>query len=138
LKVLVDTSVWVDFFNGHPSPQANTLAALIRDEVDIVTCGVIAAEVLQGFRSARTVAVIERHFSEMEWLTPAEPATYLAAAALFRELRSRGTTIRSTIDCLIACLADAGGALLLHKDRDLDRILESRLVRARAVPSLST
>jgi len=135
LKVLVDTSVWVDFFNGYSSPQANTLAALIKDNVEIVTCGVIAAEVLQGFRNARTVAVIERHFSEMEWLTPEEPATYLAAAALFRGLRSRGITIRSTIDCLIACLADAGGALLLHKDRDLDRILDSRLVGARAVPS---
>jgi predicted nucleic acid-binding protein len=83
--------------------------------------------------SARIVATIELHISEMEWLTPEEPATYLAAAALFRGLRSRGITIRSTIDCLIACLADTGGALLLHKDRDLHRILESKLVGARAV-----
>jgi predicted nucleic acid-binding protein len=136
LKVLVDTSVWVDFFNDHHSPQADTLAALIDDEVDIVTCGVIVAEVLQGFRNTRIVATIERHFSEMEWLTPEEPATYLAAAALFRDLRSRGVTIRSTIDCLIACLAGTGGALLLYKDRDLDRILESKLTGARALPSV--
>lgn len=135
MKVLVDTSVWVDFFNGHPSPQAETLASLIRDQAEIVTCGVVAAEVLQGFRSARIVATVERHFSEMEWLTPQEPATYLAAAALFRALRSRGITIRSTIDCLIACLAEAGGALLLHKDQDLGRILGSSLVRARAFPT---
>jgi hypothetical protein len=125
----------IDFFNGHSSPQADALATLIKDDVDIVTCGVVAAEVLQGFRSARTVAVIERHFSEMAWLTPEEPATYVAAAALYRGLRSRGVTIRSTIDCLIACLADAGGALLLHKDRDLDGILDSGLVEARKVPS---
>jgi predicted nucleic acid-binding protein len=135
LRVLVDTSVWVDFFNDHRSPQADTLAALIDDEVEIVTCGVIVAEVLQGFRSARIVATVERHFAEMEWLTPEEPATYVAAAALFRALRSRGITIRSTIDCVIACLAETGGTLLLHKDRDLDRIVESKLVRTRALPA---
>lgn len=131
MKVLVDTSVWVDFFNGYASRQAETLAALIRNDANIVTCGVIAAEVLQGFRDARTVARIERHFSEMEWLTPDEPATYLAAAALYRSLRSRGITIRSTIDCLIACVAEAGDALLLYKDSDLERIIASKLVRAR-------
>jgi hypothetical protein len=120
-----------DVFNGRRKPHPEALKAMIGDQLDIVTCGVVAAEMLQGFRDARTVAAIERHFSEMEWLTPEEPATYLASAALFRALRSRGITIRSTIDCLIACLAEAGGALLLHKDRDVTRILESKLVRTR-------
>ena len=133
MRVLVDTSVWIDFFNDHRSPQADALARLIEDEVEIVTCGVIVAEVLQGFRDAKIIAAVERHFSEMEWLTPEEPTTYVAAASLFRTLRSRGITVRSTIDCVIACLAGAGGALLLHKNKDLDRIVESTLAGARAL-----
>ena len=49
---------------------------------------------------------IEQHFVEMEWLTPREPETYLEAANLYRQLRSQGRTIRSTIDCIIAKLAE--------------------------------
>jgi hypothetical protein len=44
---MVDTSVWVDFFNGHPSRQGDALAHLIREEADLVTFGLIASEVLQ-------------------------------------------------------------------------------------------
>jgi hypothetical protein len=58
----------VDFFNGHPSPQAETLAHLIREETDIVTCGLIVSEVLQGLRQAKGRVNIERHFREMDWL----------------------------------------------------------------------
>ena len=99
MRVLVDTSVWVDFLNGHSSPQAETLAQLIRD-ADLVTCGLIVAEVLQGLRQAKSLLTIESHFREMEWLSPREPETYIEAADLFRRLRARGVTIRSTIDCV--------------------------------------
>jgi len=83
MRVLVDSSAWVDFFNGHPSPQADALARLIREEADVLTCGVVAAEVLQGIRRSKSLTKIERHFREMEWLTPREPETYLEAADLY-------------------------------------------------------
>ncbi len=134
MRVLVDTSAWVDFFNGHPTPQADALAQLIREEADVLTCGVVAAEVLQGIRRSANLAKIERHFLDMEWLTPREPETYLEAANLYRNLRSRGLTIRSTIDCVIAKLAEENDALLLSTDRDLQLIIDSKLLDIRSLP----
>lgn len=134
MRVLVDTSAWVDFFNGHPSPQAEALARLIHEEADVLTCGVVAAEVLQGIRRSKSLAKIEKHFLDMEWLTPQEPETYLEAADLYRKLRSKGLTIRSTIDCIIAKLAEENNALLLSKDRDIQLIVDSKLLDLRALP----
>src|SRR5436305_13220251 len=134
MRVLVDTSVWVDFFNGHPSRHAETLTHLIREEAHLVTCGLIVSEVLQGLRQAKSLLNIERHFREMEWLSPKEPDTYIEAAELFRRLRARGITIRSTIDCVIANLAAHYDALILSKDRDLTLIVESKLLALRSMP----
>lgn len=125
MKVLVDTSVWVDFFNGHPSQEAGALADLIESDADIATCGVIAAEFLQGIRSQAMVERLERHFLDLTWLTPHGPQTYLAAANLYRTLRRQCVTVRSTIDCLIACLAGEWDYLLLARDRDFTHILAS-------------
>ena len=134
MRVLVDTSAWVDFFNGHPSPEAEALTRLIREEADVLTCGVVVAEVLQGLRKSKTLTKIEQHLLGMEWLTPREPETYVEAANLYRHLRSKGVTIRSTIDCVIAQLADEHDVLLLSKDRDLRLIIESGLLDLRALP----
>lgn len=138
MRVLVDTSVWIDFFNRQPGPEAEaeveTLARLLEDEVEIVTCGVVVAEFLQGIRESEGLAKLERHFRDMECLAPREPDTYFAAARMYRELRSLGITVRSTIDCLIACLAAEHGALLLARDRDIAAILASGISSARALP----
>jgi predicted nucleic acid-binding protein len=128
--------VWVDFFNGYDSPEADALARLLADEADLLTCGVIAAEVLQGLRDQSTMGVIERNFIDMEWLTPLEPGTYVAAAELFRSLRRTGITVRSTIDCIIARLAEENDALLLAKDRDMRFIVDSGLSAARVFPPI--
>jgi predicted nucleic acid-binding protein len=134
VRVLVDTSVWVDFLNGHSSPEAETLVQLIREDADLVTCGLIVAEVLQGLRQAKSLLTIESHFREMEWLSPREPDTYIEAADVFRRLRARGLTIRSPIDCVIAKLAAQNGALILSKDRDLALIVESKVLDLRSMP----
>lgn len=125
MRVLVDTSVWVDFFNDYPSREAETLVSLLRDEEDIVTCGLVAAELLQGFRDEGTVRRVRRHLLDMDWLSPTEPGTYFAATELYRALRVTGVTIRSTVDCIIACLAAEHGCQVLARDRDFDRILRS-------------
>jgi len=134
MNVLVDTSVWVDFFNGHASPEADTLARLIADRVDLCTCGVIVTEFFQGIRERRTLATLEEHFREMPLLVPRDPDTYFAAAAVFRKLRRKGITVRSTIDCLVAQLAAEGDALLLAKDRDLRLIIDSGVLPVDAMP----
>ena len=133
VKVLVDTSVWVDFFNGHESPEAGKLADLIRRVENIVVCRVVLAQFFQGIRRRENVEELESYFRDMPCLAPMEPDTYLSAAALFRDLRARGVTIRSTIDCVIARLAEENSALLLAKDQDMRLIVESGLCRIRAV-----
>ncbi len=134
MRVLIDTSVWIDFFNGYPSPEAETLAQLIEDEVELLTCGVIVAEFMQGIRDSEALEKLEFHFRDMDWLSPEEPKTYLSAAELYRRLRARGITIRSTIDCLIAVLAQEHGAFILAKDRDIRLIVESGLLELREFP----
>jgi len=127
LKVLVDTSVWVDYSNGFDSPEADLLERLVMTEQDICTCGVVVAEFLQGLRSIRSVREYSRLFGDMTWLTPGEPETYLAAAALYRDLRRNGVTVRSTIDCMVVMLAAENHCLLLARDADISRILASGL-----------
>ena len=134
MRVLVDTSVWVDFFNQHPSSHTDLLTRLIEDEVELVTCGVVVAEFFQGIRRTDSLPELESHFRFMSYLAPREPETYFAAAALFRGLRARGITIRSTIDCLIACLAKENNTPLLAKDRDMTMILASEICQVRGVP----
>jgi predicted nucleic acid-binding protein len=128
LRVLVDTSVWVDFTNGYASTQADKLASLIEQEEDIFTCGVVVAEFLQGLRNTRSIIQYKLHFRDLEWLSPQEPDTYEEAAGLYRKLRSKGISVRSTIDCLIVRLAEVHGCMILARDRDISLILDSGLV----------
>jgi predicted nucleic acid-binding protein len=134
MRVLVDTSVWIDFVNGHPSPEADALARYLDSDADLATCGVIMAEFFQGLRRPDSVARLLPYFNSMVYLRPREPASYLAAADLFRGLRRQGVTIRSTIDCLILQLAEEHSAFVLAKDRDIQHILDSGLTRVTAAP----
>lgn len=136
MRVLVDTSVWADFFNRHDSEEATTLAALLDEEHEIATCGVVLAEFFQGLRDQRSASRLERYFLDMTYLAPREPDTYLEAANLHRDLRRRGVTVRSTIDCLIVRLAAEHGVHLLARDRDMALILGSGLTPVEAAPLL--
>lgn len=136
MRVLVDTSVWVDFFNGHDSREATSLARYIESDADICTCGIVLAEFFQGLRKASSIARLRSYFEAMLYFRPSEPGTYFAAADLYRRLRAGGVTVRSMPDCLIACVAAEGGAAVLAKDKDLTRILRSGLTAARSAPLL--
>lgn len=138
MNVLVDTSVWVDFFNGQTTPQTSAVRAFLDQGDDIATCGVVLAEFFQGLRSSRSVKELRPFFELMPCLAPSEPDTYFRAAELFRRLRARGITVRSTIDCLIVCLAAQHGYYVLAKDRDIELILDSGLSPARAAPLSET
>jgi predicted nucleic acid-binding protein len=134
VRVLVDTSVWVDFLNGYTSPQADELAALLDGEDEVCTCGIVVAEVFQGLRRAEGRQAIRRSFESLTFLEPSGISPYLRAAELFRALRARGKTIRSTVDCVIAVLAEENGCAVLARDRDLDTLLSSGLLKSRAWP----
>ena len=130
MRVLVDTSAWAEFLNGTASAEARAVDRLLGGEDDVVTCGLVVAEVFQGIRRDR--AELEAFFRTMTFLEPAGIDTYLRAAGLHRALRRRGITIRSTIDCFLAVLAAENGCDLLFRDRDLGRIVASRLLELQA------
>jgi hypothetical protein len=116
--ILVDTSVWIDFFNGHRSAHADRLAAAIDGGEAIALPGLVITEVLLGLRSD---AKADRILQLLDAFGPGpEPtrADHVAAARLYRTCRSKGVTIRSTIDCLIAQLCLRDGLSLLTRDRD--------------------
>lgn len=132
MKVLVDTSAWVEFINGTRSPHADAVEALLRGEDEVCTCGIVVAEVFQGLRKDATRAAIERSFREMSFLEPAGIEVYLRAAFVYRKLRQAGVTIRSTIDCVVAVMAEEAGCALLARDRDMQALLGSGVVKVKA------
>ena len=138
MKVLVDTSAWVDFLNGFPSPAADALAELLRGDDDVCTCGIVVAEVFQGLRRDRGRDTIQRSFEDMTFLEPPGIHLYFRAAELYRGLRKRGKTVRSTIDCVIAAIAEDGGCGLLARDSDMDAILDSGLSKVERWPPPSS
>lgn len=121
MMVLVDTSVWIDFFAGRSRPHVTALVDLIRNENDLCLCGVILAEVLQGIRSDADYTKTEESFGALIFLHM-EGATFVRAAQTYRSLRKFGVTIRKPVDCMIASVAMEHDIHLLHNDRDFDHI----------------
>jgi predicted nucleic acid-binding protein len=136
--VLVDTSVWADYLNGHPSAQADALDELLGGDHEVCTCGVVVAEVFQGLRQEAKRERIAGLFRLLTFFEPEGFDPYFRAADLYRELRASGYTVRSTIDCVIAVLAAQHGASVLAKDRDLAAILASNLLEVEAWPPPSS
>ena len=131
MKVLIDTSAWIDFLNGHASPERRAVAELVAGEEEICTCGVVVAEVFQGLCRNKVRGELQRLFQNLLFLEASGIAIYLRAAEIYRSLREQGVTVRSTIDCLIAALAEENGCLILARDRDLALIVQSGLVKSR-------
>jgi predicted nucleic acid-binding protein len=135
MKILIDTSAWIDFFNGYQSPERRAVAELAAGSEELCTCGVIVAEVFQGLRRDKGREDLQRLFRKLLFLEPSGIELYLRAADLYRSLRQKGKTVRSTIDCLIAVLAEEHGCFILARDRDLTLILQSGLVKSRMLMS---
>lgn len=120
--MLVDTSVWIDYFNGHVSAEADRLARAIADNEPIILCGIVMTEILLGLRSDAEAGHIAEILDTFDMIPEPDRVDYCEAAALYRRCRSQGFTIRSTIDCLIAQLCLRHDYDLLTKDRDFQRI----------------
>ena len=120
-EVLVDTTVWIDFFGGLPHKHVVALRELIENDENLCVCGVILTEVLQGIRSDADYRKTRDYFDSLVFL-PMRQVTFLRAADLYRSLRKKGVTIRKPIDCLIAAVAIEYELPLLHNDRDFDQI----------------
>lgn len=120
--ILVDTSAWIDYLNGHASKEANYLAQLIENNEPIVVPDIILTEILLGIKTEKEATRIANLLEIFEASPSLERKDYLAAAQIYRSCRSQGYTIRSTIDCLIAQLCLRHQYQLLTKDKDFQTI----------------
>ncbi len=117
--ILVDSSVWIDFFRGTRNPQAETLDGLL-GTARIVVGDLIVAEVLQGVRNEREFQQVRKTLDTFEQVDIVGKHIALEAAKNFRRLRDLGFTVRKTIDTLIATRCIESNYSLLHADRDFD------------------
>ena len=122
MKILVDTSVWIDFFNGISSAPKMTLRKLLEAEEEVCVSSYILTETLQGFKDDREFEAAKRNLLYLPILGLAETESYVNAAQMYRTCRKQGLTIRKTADCLIAQTAIEHDIPLLHNDKDFDRI----------------
>ena len=120
--IVVDTSVWIDVLNETRAPQAQRCVELIESGEPIALTDVILTEVLQGLRSDREAALVDRHLRAFPILRLEDLDDFVLAAKLYRTARRAGVTIRKTLDCLIAAPCVRTGAPLLHADQDFDRL----------------
>ncbi|MBM3391979.1 MAG: PIN domain nuclease [Betaproteobacteria bacterium] len=119
--ILVDSSVWIDYFRGTASRKSEFLARQIDDGgVEIVAGDLIVAEVLQGFRSEKQAREAVAAFDLIETVDIGGRTLAVKSARNYRLLRAKGVTVRSTIDCLIATFCIERRIRLLHDDRDYE------------------
>ncbi len=117
--LLVDSTVWIDYFNGANTSQAEFLNRIL-DRFPILVGDLILAEVLQGFRSDKDFEAALRALAKFTQAQMVTPAMAMQSARNYRLLRQRGVTVRKTIDCLIATYCIENDHELLHNDRDFD------------------
>ncbi|MBV1825356.1 MULTISPECIES: type II toxin-antitoxin system VapC family toxin [Acetobacteraceae] len=117
--ILVDSSVWIDFFRGTVTPQVDVLDRLLGEE-PVAIGDLMMTEVLQGFASERDFNKARRMLGALDLVEIGGRDVMIEAARYFRDLRARGITIRKTIDTLIATRCIVSGYRLLYSDRDFD------------------
>ena len=121
--ILVDSSVWIDYFRGTVTPQTERLDAVLGVEL-LAPGDLILTEVLQGFASERDFDQARRLMTALEVVDLAGQQIAIQAARNFRTLRARGITVRKTIDTVIATRCIESGLSLLYSDRDFDPFVE--------------
>jgi predicted nucleic acid-binding protein len=120
---LVDSSVWIDYFNGADTPQTDKLDGLLGRE-PLSIGDLILSEVLQGFDDNRDFAKARRLLTSLMMVQIGGPEIAIVAAQNFRYLRKRGVTVRKTIDTMIATRCIESGYDLLHSHRDFEPFVQ--------------
>jgi len=115
--IVVDSSVWIDYFSGRKSPAAEKLDSLLGD-TPIAAGDLMLVEVLQGFRTDSDFATARELLMSLTVLNMLNTSIALSSAANFRTLRKKGITVRKTIDTIIATYCIENGLALLYSDKD--------------------
>ena len=117
--IYVDSSVWIDYFRGTGTPQAELLDSLLGSE-PLLIGDLVLAEVLQGFQNDRDFNKAKQLLTSFQTINVVDTTIAIQAARNFRILRGHGVTVRKTIDTLIATRCIKSGLVLLHNDKDFD------------------
>ena len=130
--IVIDSAVWIAWFNGRSGPHVDRLeAALLRNE-EILTAPVIIAEVLEGFSDDRDFELARGVLTGLRSVA-LDVDGHVQSARLYRSLRKRGITIRGVVDCIIAQTCLSEGAEILTPDRDFAAIAKHTALRLCAV-----
>ncbi len=117
--ILVDSSVWIDYFNGTITPETDKLDSLLGEEL-LAIGDLILTEVLQGFGSERDFNQARKMLTSFTVVELGGREIAIQAARNFRTLRELGVTVCKTIDTVIATRCIESGYDLLHSDKDFD------------------
>lgn len=133
--ILVDSSVWIDFFSSSPGRAGDELRRMIEDSEPFALTGIVVAEVLQGLM--RDSAPIARFLEQWDMLEPRGFDTYRRAAEICRLARGKGVTL-STIDTLIAAIALEHRTSVFTLDQDFSRIARLAGLELYTSPGMSS
>lgn len=117
--VLVDTSIWIEYFRDSKTPAVDLFDKLLNND-QVTVCPLIFQEVLQGIRDQTEYSQTKELLESLPRLKADVYLAAIGAADIFRSLRQQGITIRKSNDCLIAWYALNAGCPVLHNDRDFD------------------
>lgn len=117
--ITADSSVWIDYLGGRVTPKAQLLDEVLDDSSrDVVLLDVVLMEVLRGCRYEHEWRLANQALSNLPVHTAGGGVVARSAAALYRQLRKTGLTVRSPIDLLLGSWCISTGCALIHNDRD--------------------
>ena len=117
--IVVDTTVWIDYFNGLSTVQTDYLDDLLLRQ-PILVGDLILGEILQGFQREEDFEAARGALGKLVQAQMLNPDLAVQSARNYRALRTMGITVRKTIDCFIATFCIENAHELLHNDRDFD------------------
>jgi len=123
MALIVDSSVWIDFFNGHPTTETDTLNQALSCE-EILIGDLILTEVLQGFRNPSDFNQARVLLAPLPVVSMLGRKMAIKSAENYRYLRKQGITVRKTIDVMIASYCIEHALPLLYSDRDFNPLVE--------------
>jgi predicted nucleic acid-binding protein len=129
--LIFDTSIWIHYLNGTPSPGKTLLERYMDVDAPIVLMPTIIQEILQGIRDDSQYERVKENLQAYIVLSIDPIQAAIGAAQLYRELRKKGITIRKANDCLIGYYAIHYNLTIIHNDSDFDLMGEHSVVQAR-------
>ena len=122
--ILVDTSVWIDFFDHPDSLYAKELARLIDKNEELCLTQINVTEILQGIKEEKMFEEIKGYLMQFPIVQARGLETYIQAANIYRSCRKMGKTVAKTIDAIIAAVALENSLWVFHRDKDFDSIAD--------------